>query len=119
MAALPLQTVSKNTEIDTVTFTAADAGLSDTYANDGKTRIIALNTNAATRTVTVTSVACSHGRTTDLTVVVPADAAGTNGVSYLPALDPALFNDASGNVTLTTSASAGLSYAVLKETSIT
>lgn len=115
MAALPLQSVTKNAEIDTVTLTAADAGLSDTFANDGKTRVVMVNTNASTRTVTVTSIACSHGRTQDLSVVVPADAAGANGVSYLPKLSPELFNDASGNVTLTASASAGLSYGVLKE----
>lgn len=88
--AIVIQTVLENAALQPL-FSAADAANGMAFPNDGKTELIVINGDASSKTVTLTSVPCSHGRTQDLAVVV---AAGKTAV--FPKLDPALWNQPVG-----------------------
>lgn len=52
--------------------TAADASNKNQCVSTGREIIFAYNSGASSRLVTISSVACSHGRTGDITATVPA-----------------------------------------------
>jgi len=71
----------------------------DTFANDGNTFLHVKNANAGTCTVTIASQKpCDQGGTHPNVVVVAA----TTGDEMIGPFNPARFNDASGNVVVTT-----------------
>ena len=90
--ALAVQTIGKNAG-GAITYSAVDAGAGNTVVNDGKTVFLVKNGGGGSVTVTVVSVPDSNGRTGDLTLVVAAGAEECVGH-----LDPALFNQRSGDV---------------------
>lgn len=115
MPLLPVQDMPRNGDIDSLTWTAADAGLAEEYPNDGRTMLVCRNAGAAPRTVTVTSVAePAFGRTGDLSVVVPAAVSGASGVGMAGPLSRSGFNAADGNVDITADALTDLAYAVVR-----
>jgi hypothetical protein len=95
-------------KISNVAMTAASADHHE-FVNDGKTFILALNTNGATRDVTISAVAsvrnCNHATSTVATVPI------TTGVSLLGPFPQEVFNQSDGLVHLDTSAQAGLTLA--------
>jgi hypothetical protein len=71
----------------------------DVFPNDGKTFLHVKNANAGTCTVTVNSIKpCDQGQDHDNVVVVAA----TTGDEMIGPFPQDRFNDASGNVTVTT-----------------
>ena len=90
--SLAVQTVGKNAG-GAITYSAVDAANGNTVANDGKTVFLVKNGSGVSVTVTVVSVPDSNGRTGDLTLTVAAGAEECVGH-----LDPALFNQRSGDV---------------------
>jgi hypothetical protein len=75
--------------------TQAAAGGGDAMPNDGQT-LFQVTAGATGVTVTAVSVACSHGRTKDISFIIP-----TNQTHLIGPFDPTLFNDANGNVNFT------------------
>jgi hypothetical protein len=84
--AIVVQSIPNNTGA-VVTMSAADASANMALPNDGHTDLLVENGGAVSCTVAVHSVACSHGRIGDLSIVM---AAGTRAI--IGPLDPALFN---------------------------
>lgn len=93
MALIPVQSIS--TVGNTATYTAA--ATSDTFANNGRTYIQYVNTNAATREATVDSlVNCNQGSDHNAVVTVPI----TGEVKIGP-FPTSRYNDSGGLVTVT------------------
>lgn len=92
--------------------TFAAAAASDTFTPTLNSVLIALNTNAATRTLTVTTPGTYRG----LAIPDPAPTiAATTGLTVIGPLDPAIYADpTTGLGTITPSATAGVSYAVVQ-----
>lgn len=76
-----------------VTYAATDAVNGNTVVNNGKVALVVKNPTAGPISVTVVSVPDSNGRTGDITVSIPA-----GGEEAFGLLDPALFNQRSGDV---------------------
>jgi P pilus assembly chaperone PapD len=96
-------------EIDNLTTQAGDNTNGMEFSNSGREVIIVRNPTAGALTMTVVSVADKHGRTGDLSVVVPAA-----GTGFVGPLQPDLFNQAgTGKVHLNFSAT-GLTIAILR-----
>ena len=112
MAALTVQTIDPATGL-VPSLTAVNS--SDTFANDGKTSLHVNNGSGSSVTATVTSVLTSSDDA-DLGQVALADvvftiAAGARRI--LPYLKPARFNNASGAVTVTYSATTTVTAAAV------
>lgn len=111
MAVLPVQDGARNGRDDDIAFTAAAA--SDTFVNDGNTIVLVKNTNAATRTVSVTP-AQLHGALAAAAATaftIPGFSTPEDGHSIIFPLDREKFGT---TVTITPSATAGMSYAVYR-----
>ena len=109
MALLTTQTVGVAGLI-TASYTAAAA--SDTFVPTDRTFIHIKNTNAATRTVTVTTT----GTTTGLAIsdMVSGTIPATTGEAFVGPFPAQFYADpTTGLATITPSASAGMSYAVV------
>lgn len=92
------------------TMVSATSGAGDKFLNDGKTKLFVKNGSASSINVTVASPQlCSHGGTHPVVVAVPAGAEIMIGD-----FDPARFNDATGNVTVTYSAVTTVTVAVVR-----
>ncbi len=84
-----------------ITKTAAVGGADDNqFANPSGSRVLFFveNTDVATRAITVRSIACSHGRTLDVTFTIAA----TTGFRVIGPLPPDLFNTTTGLVEINT-----------------
>jgi hypothetical protein len=90
-----------------LTGVAPDTGNGNKFLNDGRTSVIIQNGSGATITVTVTAVACTHGRAVNLVFTI---AAGKQG--FIRDLEPALFNQSDGTVSIDFSASASVLVSV-------
>lgn len=77
----------------------ADQANGNSFANSGRVRLVIQNGDASPRTATFNGVACSHGRSTNLAVVIAASAQG-----FVGPLDPSIFNQSDGTVQLDWSA---------------
>lgn len=110
MALLATQTPTQAGGLLAPTFSAANA--SDTFVPDGATFIYCKNTNAATRTITLTT----PGTTRGLAIADPVNTIGaTTGELVFGPLPADLYADpTTGLGTVTPSATAGVSYAVIK-----
>lgn len=87
------------------------AAASDTFVPDDRTFLYVKNTNAATRTITVTTPGLSRG----LAVADPGPTIGaTTGELIMGPFPADLYADANGVATVTPSAAAGVSYAVVR-----
>ena len=108
MALLATQTAPVNGVAPT--FSAANA--SDTFVAGPNVLLYVKNTNASTRTITLTTPATSHG----LAVADPSNTIGaTTGELIFGGFDSATYNDpTTGVCTVTPSATAGVSYAVVQ-----
>jgi len=98
-------------------YTAASA--TDTFVPDGDTLVHVLNSNAATRTVTIgpVTVKTSHGQ--NISAMVSGTIAATTGTMFLGPFPADQYADPStGLCTLTPSATAGITYAVIKAAQI-
>jgi hypothetical protein len=84
--AIAVQQVAKNSGAQ-LTSVTPDAVNGNILPNDGNTELIVHNGDASSKTVTITSVACSHGRTSNLAVPV---AAGERAV--IGPLEPGAWN---------------------------
>ena len=95
----------------TPTYASAAAG-GDSFANDGNVVLHVKNTNAAARTVTVTSqVQATPGRVAaNNAVVVPL----TVGDKFIGPFDPTIWNDANGLTQITYSAETGVTIAAVR-----
>ena len=74
-----------------LTMVAADAADGMKFPNDGRTELLIENGDSSAKTVTITSVPCSHGRLGDLVLTV-----GAGAREIIGPLDPSLFNQTSG-----------------------
>lgn len=90
--SFPVTTVGRNAS-GAVTYSAVDAANGNTLVNDGKTSLWIKNGSGVSITATVVSVPDSNGRTGDLVITIVAGAEFAVGC-----LDPALFNQRSGDV---------------------
>jgi hypothetical protein len=90
----------------------AAAAASDTFTPDLRSVLLVENSNAATRTITVTTPGTNRG----LAIPDPAPTIGaTTGRLVIGPLDPALYADpVTGLGTVTPSATAGVTYAVVQ-----
>jgi hypothetical protein len=112
MATLTVQTLSSTAGLPSVAGSyAAVAGGGDVFPNNGKTFCYFKNTNASTRVVTFTIQATAAGGhpITSPTITVPV----TTGESIFGPFDQTLFNNSSGQVAMTYSASTNLSVLVV------
>ena len=94
-------------------YTAASA--TDTFTPDQDTLIHVLNTNAATRTVTIgpATVKTIHGQ--NISAMVSGTIAATTGTMFLGPFPADQYADATtGLCTISPSATAGITYAVIK-----
>jgi hypothetical protein len=105
-----LTTNQATTEGVTPTLVACAAG-GDTFYNNGRTFLLFKNGNgAATRTVTIDSLAnCNQGVDHNASVTIPISSAGT----VVGPFPPARWNNALGIVTMTYSTEADLTVAVV------
>ena len=95
-----------------VTYSAVDAANGNTFVNDGKTSLRIKNGGGGSITATIVSVPDEHGRSGDLVIAIAAGAEYAVGC-----LDPALFNQRSGDVGfvhVTFSAGASVTAAVVQ-----
>jgi hypothetical protein len=106
---LALQAVAKNDGVAAVSTSAADSVNGMQFQNDGTVELIFFNSSGGTRTVTVRSVACSHGRTSDRVY-----AQLNTNTSKLGPFDPALFNQANGMVNVDIDSATGVTVAALQ-----
>ena len=96
-------------------YTAASA--TDTFAPDGDTLIYVKNTNAATRTVTIGPATVHTVRGQNIASMVSGTIAATTGEMVLGPFPADQYADAAtGLCTITPSATAGITYAVLRAT---
>jgi hypothetical protein len=97
---------------DSKAYVACDAGLSDTFPNDGRTFLHFKNTNAAPRVATVNSIRpCDQGFDHNQAATIAA----TTGDEMVGPFDPARFNDpATGLVTVNYDAVAGMTVAAIR-----
>ena len=98
-------------------YTAASA--TDTFVPDGDTLVHILNTNAATRTVSIgpATVHTQHGQ--NIAAMTSATIAATTGTYIMGPFPADLYADATtGLATITPSATAGITYAVIKAAQI-
>jgi hypothetical protein len=96
-------------------YTAASA--TDTFTPDGDTLIRVTNTNAATRTVTIGPVTVHTVRGQNIASMVSGTIAATTGFITLGPFPADQYADATtGLCTITPSATAGVSYAVIRAT---
>lgn len=110
--AIAVQQIKKNSS-GTVAFAAADSANGMSFPNDGTTKLMVKNSSGAPINVTVASVACSHGRTSDVVQAVAAAAEAQFGP-----FDPSLFNQGGGvggSVNVDFSAAASVTVAAVKE----
>jgi hypothetical protein len=84
--AIAIQSVSGNSGAQ-LTSVTPDQANGNMFDNDGRTRLVVHNGDATSKTVTITGVTCSHGRTSN---IVQAVAAGERAV-FGP-FEPSLFN---------------------------
>lgn len=110
MALLSTQTPTQAGGLLLPTFSAANA--SDTFVPDDRTFLYCKNTNAATRTITLTTPATSRG----LAIADPVNTIGaTTGELVFGPLPADLYADpTTGFCTVTPSATAGVTYAVIR-----
>jgi hypothetical protein len=108
--AIAVQQVQKN-KGGALTFAAADQANGMSFPNDGNTLLRVKNTSGSPITVTVASVPCSHGRTSDIVQSVAA----TTGDAQIGPLDPALFNQSGAVVNVDFSAATGVTVAAIKQ----
>lgn len=110
MALIATQTPTQASGLLAPSFSAANA--SDTFVPDDRTFIWCTNTNASTRTITLTTPATSRG----LAVADPVNTiAATTGILVFGPLPADLYADpTTGFCTVTPSATAGVSYAVIR-----
>ncbi|MGE5592590.1 MAG: hypothetical protein ACM3X3_02755 [Betaproteobacteria bacterium] len=93
----------------TPSFAAADVA-GDKFANNGRTLLVVKNGSASPVTVTVNSQRkCDQGFDHDVTVEVPA-----GSEKWIGPLDPARFNNASGQVEVAYSAVASVTVAAVQ-----
>jgi hypothetical protein len=93
-----------------VTYGAADAANGNYFVNTGEQLLHVKNGSGASITVTVVSVPCSHGRTSDVTVTVPA-----SGDRIIGPFPNELFNQVDTNqVNVNFSAGTSVTVAVIK-----
>jgi hypothetical protein len=114
---IPVQGPPQFGGLQNVALTAADAVNNHIVANDGRTAIIAVNNDAAAKTVTIHSIADENGRLGDIILVVPAAAGGFPGIGITDQLPPALFsqqNSDAGNVYVDVSAATSLKLAAVR-----
>lgn len=79
--------------LNTPTFTAFIGDNDAYFLNDGKVILAIRNSNeSATATVTISSVACRHNRTGDVTVTVPQATATEDGIAFAGPFPIAEFN---------------------------
>jgi hypothetical protein len=92
----------------TLTFSTPSA--SDSFLNDGREVLVVNNGSGSAITVTISSYTpCNYGYTHDLEVTV------TDGeTSYIGTFQPGRFNDSSGLVNVTFSATTSVTAAVMK-----
>jgi len=88
--ALAVQEIPKNTGA-VLASAGADQANGNKFPNDGRTVLEIVNGDGSARTVTVSSVPCSHGRTQDLVQAIPA-----GGQAVLGPFDGEGFNQKSG-----------------------
>lgn len=94
---IPIDNLPLNGGAVTLTGVAADATNQHEFVNDGKTFLLAENEDAATKTVTVVSVADPFGRTGNTVHVVPAAAGGVPGKAMIGPFLPAIWNQGGGS----------------------
>lgn len=112
MAALTVTTLEQFGEgADDVGFEAVDAGLSDTIPDDGQTVVLVRNTSGGAITGTVTMQA--NARTYNEAGTKVITVAATTGQGVIGPFRRGVFGSG-GNVTITWSASAGVTAAALK-----
>lgn len=105
--------------IDDLTFTAADAANDHYFPNSGKTRLLVRNMDSSPVTVTIVSVTDIYGRDGDITLTVPAIAAGVPGLGYAGPFNTTLFNQRAtadlGNVHVDITSDTDLDFAVFSD----
>lgn len=117
MATLSVQNLSLSGLLSS-TFAAASTG--DNFANDGNTFLIFQNTNASSRTLTLTVQNSSVSQAgynpitvSNATVTLPGS--GTNsGIGIVGPFGVTQFNDANGRVNYTLDVATGMNVAVIK-----
>lgn len=97
--ALAIQSIPANSGAQ-LTSATPDAGNGNYFPNDGQTVLVVYNGDASSKTVTVVSVPCSHGRSGDVAVTVAAGAQAELGPFQTDT-----FNQADGTVQVNWSAS--------------
>ncbi len=111
MAVLPVQTLPLNGSLADLVYTAVDAGLTDTFVNDGKTIAIVKNGDAGGHTCTPTVVKDSGAMIAETGAAITI---GASKESVLGPFDRATYNGpASGAVSLVFDSDTSMSVAII------
>lgn len=107
-----------NGSLEAIAWTAADATNNHYFVDDGQSILVARNSDATSKTVTVVSVADPRlRRFGDAQIVVAASASGTNGVAFYGLLPSEGWRQTgTTNVNVNVNAATGLSLAVVRIT---
>jgi hypothetical protein len=113
MAALTVNQETRNSSI-APTPEAADAGLSDTFYNNGRTRVLAVKSSSGAVNLTISAAnfdVPGAFTVSSQNISVPGDGLPR----ILGPFDPGKFNSSSGLVTITCADSTDLTYVVFSE----
>ena len=116
---IPVQTIAAfGAEIDSITWTAADAANDHEFKNNGRVFLLARNNDASVHTATIISVpnASTFNRSGDQSMVTPAAAGGLQGSSIGGPYPPTGFNQADGVVHVDLTTDTTLWYAAVEYT---
>ena len=94
-----------------ITLTSMVAANGFEVANSGGDVLIVVQNNGTSgaQTLTITSVTCSHGRTSDISRAV-----GQNDVQVLGPFPPELWNDSSGNLLIDSATEDNFDFAAVR-----
>lgn len=112
--ALLVKQASKRIAND-LTMSAATAGTGDTFANDGKVRLLVVNGGVGSINVTITTPATPAGRLIDGQAVADrVIAVGAGKHAWLGPFPKGVYNDANGQVKATCSGVTSVTLAILE-----
>ena len=109
MIDIPVQSIGFLGSIAAVSFTTGDAGNDHDFVNTGHEILWVQNGGGGAVQVTVVSVACSHGRSSDIVMSVAAAGRGTAGP-----FPTTLFNQTNGRVNVLLDIDTSVTLAVIR-----
>jgi hypothetical protein len=109
MGLIAIQRIARNSSLNPIVYTTADAGGTDEIPATPGLTVIWRNASGGALPVTMVSVPCSHSRSQDEVASIGASA----DAAFNPNPDPGIWKQADGNIDFTHGGSASLSVAAI------